>query len=213
VSIFTHTAISPSPWLRQRPNRYAIRAGRNLPDKEFRYLRTVIVTAAVYWGLESKLRHRSGWPLRLTFQHRAGVTAYTSSCDLARCCVFSKQSLGPSHCGPIGLEDAKSSHPTGAPLLPKLRGYFAEFLDHGSLARLGILYLSTCVGLGYGHPVRSLESFLGGLGVRQLPLKAGRRRASGFCEIRICLDLALRACPGSTNARACLPFRVIPSLA
>ena len=30
--------------------------GRNLPDKEFRYLRTVIVTAAVYWGLNSKLR-------------------------------------------------------------------------------------------------------------------------------------------------------------
>jgi hypothetical protein len=27
-----------------------------LPDKEFRYLRTVIVTAAVYWGLDSKLR-------------------------------------------------------------------------------------------------------------------------------------------------------------
>jgi hypothetical protein len=42
--------------LRQRSDRYAIRAGRNLPDKEFRYLRTVIVTAAVYWGLDSKLR-------------------------------------------------------------------------------------------------------------------------------------------------------------
>ena len=42
--------------LRQLPNRYAIRAGQNLPDKEFRYLRTVIVTAAVYWGLSSKLR-------------------------------------------------------------------------------------------------------------------------------------------------------------
>ena len=41
---------SPSPSLRQCPNRYAFRAGRNLPDKEFRYLRTVIVTAAVYWG-------------------------------------------------------------------------------------------------------------------------------------------------------------------
>jgi hypothetical protein len=39
-----------------------------------------------------------------------------------------------------------------APLLPKLRGHFAEFLDHGSLDRLGILYLTTCVGLGYGPP-------------------------------------------------------------
>jgi hypothetical protein len=44
--------------LRQCPNRYAFRAGRNLPDKEFRYLRTVIVTAAVYWGFNSYLRLR-----------------------------------------------------------------------------------------------------------------------------------------------------------
>ena len=48
--IFTATSISPGPWPRQCPSRYTIRAGRNLPDKEFRYLRTVIVTAAVYRG-------------------------------------------------------------------------------------------------------------------------------------------------------------------
>ena len=36
--IFTATAISPSLWPRQCGDRYAIRAGRNLPDKEFRYL-------------------------------------------------------------------------------------------------------------------------------------------------------------------------------
>ena len=53
--IFTGTTISPSSWLRQRPDRYTIRAGRNLPDKEFRYLRTVIVTAAVYRGFGSTL--------------------------------------------------------------------------------------------------------------------------------------------------------------
>ena len=56
TGVFTGTTISPSPWLRQRPNRYTIRAGRNLPDKEFRYLRTVIVTAAVYRGFNSELR-------------------------------------------------------------------------------------------------------------------------------------------------------------
>ncbi len=53
TGIFTGTMISPSLSLRQCPNRYAFRAGRNLPDKEFRYLRTVIVTAAVYWGFDS----------------------------------------------------------------------------------------------------------------------------------------------------------------
>ena len=37
--IFTASTISPSSWLRQCPDRYTIRAGRNLPDKEFRYLR------------------------------------------------------------------------------------------------------------------------------------------------------------------------------
>ena len=50
LGIFTESAVSLSPWLRQWGDRYAIRAGRNLPDKEFRYLRTVIVTAAVYRG-------------------------------------------------------------------------------------------------------------------------------------------------------------------
>ena len=55
TGVFTDTTISPSSWLRQRPDRYTIRAGRNLPDKEFRYLRTVIVTAAVYWGFGRKL--------------------------------------------------------------------------------------------------------------------------------------------------------------
>ena len=56
TGIFTGITISPSLLLRQCPNRYAFRAGRNLPDKEFRYLRTVIVTAAVYWGFDSMLR-------------------------------------------------------------------------------------------------------------------------------------------------------------
>ena len=56
LGIFTESAISLSPGLRQRGSRYAIRAGRNLPDKEFRYLRTVIVTAAVYRGFGSPRR-------------------------------------------------------------------------------------------------------------------------------------------------------------
>ena len=56
--IFTGIIISPSLSLRQCPNHYTFRAGRNLPDKEFRYLRTVIVTAAVYWGFNSNLRLR-----------------------------------------------------------------------------------------------------------------------------------------------------------
>src|SRR5262245_52928779 len=96
--ILTPSATSLSPCSRQWGSRYAIRAGRNLPDKEFRYLRTVIVTAAVYWGFNQGLA-----PHHLTFQHRAGVTPYTSTFVLAECCVFNKQSQPPILCDPIGL--------------------------------------------------------------------------------------------------------------
>ena len=92
--VFTGTTSSPGGLLRQSSDRYAIRAGRNLPDKEFRYLRTVIVTAAVYWGFDSELA-----PLLLTFQHWAGVSPYTSAFAFAETCVFAKQSPGPFHCG------------------------------------------------------------------------------------------------------------------
>ena len=57
--IVTASSISLSLWWRQWGDRYAIRAGRNLPDKEFRYLRTVIVTAAVYRGFDQELRPRT----------------------------------------------------------------------------------------------------------------------------------------------------------
>ena len=119
--------------MRQRPSRYAIRAGRNLPDKEFRYLRTVIVTAAVHRGFGSSLS-----ALPLTFRHWAGVSPYTSPYGLAETCVFVKQSPGPAHCGPRALE-TRSLSPSRALLLPKLRSQIAEFLNEGSLERLTVL--------------------------------------------------------------------------
>jgi hypothetical protein len=44
---------------------------------------------------------------------------------------------------------------------PEVTEYFAEFLNEGSLDRLGILYPSTSVGLRYGHLNFNLEAFLG----------------------------------------------------
>ena len=143
TGIFTGTTISPGGLLRQCPNHYAFHAGQNLPDKEFRYLRTVIVTAAVHWGFNSMLAH-----LLLTFQHRAGVSSYTSSFDLAQTCVFGKQLLGPILCGSI----------SGAPLLPKLRGQYEEYLNNPSPVGLRIFFLPTCVGLRYGT-LRNTHSF------------------------------------------------------
>ena len=40
-----------------------------------------------------------------------------------------------------------------APLLPKLRGHFAEFLNNASPVGLRILSSSTCVGLRYGYDI------------------------------------------------------------
>src|SRR6202040_1672067 len=94
--VFTGTTNSPSHSPRQSLYRYAIRAGQNLPDKEFRYLRTVIVTAAVHRGFSSKRK-----PLTLTFRHRAGVSPYTSTFVLAETCVFGKQLHGFLSCGPL----------------------------------------------------------------------------------------------------------------
>ena len=78
--------------------------------------------------------------------------------DLAETCVFSKQSPRPFLCGPVQLLP-RGDLPVRAPLLPKLRGHFAEFLNKGSLEHLRILSSPTCVGLRYGRRVGSLRGF------------------------------------------------------
>ena len=120
MSIFTHNAISPGSLSRQCPSRYAIRAGQNLPDKEFRYLRTVIVTAAVYWGFISKLR---SYPLTSPFNLPApgrcqtlyfGFRLMQSPVFLvnSRLCLVSATTLS----------SIRTDFTRVAPLLPKLRG-------------------------------------------------------------------------------------------
>jgi hypothetical protein len=93
----------------------------------------------------------------------------------------------------LGLVCATSSssgregrHPIEVVLLPKLRTQFAEFLNQGSLDRLRMLYVPTCVGLGYGHLVHSLEVFLGSVGSLASPGTA-RHRVSRWTASRICL--------------------------
>ena len=85
-------------------NRYAIRAGRNLPDKEFRYLRTVIVTAAVHRGFSSQL-HPSCDKLTALFNLPAPGRRQPLYVvfDFAETCVFVKQSPYAFHCGPLTL--------------------------------------------------------------------------------------------------------------
>ncbi len=102
-------------------------------------------------------------------------------------------------------------HPTEAPLLPKLRGQFAEFLNQSSPDRLGILYLPTCVGLGYGHRANSLEVFLGSMGSVTSP-EAARHRISRYMPDGFAYRTLYMLTPGQPIARVDLPSCVTPSL-
>jgi len=118
--------------------------------------------------------------------------------------LFIKNSRFPRVCATPSSSGREVLHPDGAILLPKLRMHFAEFLNHSYPNRLGILYLSTCVGLGYGHRINSLLGF------------SRQHRISDFAcigsvsrlridEARICLVLSLHAYPRTTIAWVHLP--------
>ena len=146
TGIFTGTTSSPCQSARQSHFRYAIRAGRNLPDKEFRYLRTVIVTAAVHWGFSSQLLK----PLPLTFQHWAGVSPYMSALAFAGTCVFVKQSPGPVICDHQSL-GPYSLHHQWYPFSLSYGVNLPSSLTRDHPFTLRFLPLPTCVGLRYGH--------------------------------------------------------------
>ena len=62
----------------------------------------------------------------------------------------------------------KRVHLPRAPLLPKLRGHFAEFLDQDSLERLRLLASPTCVGLRYGRVQLSRAKLFSAVRLRSL---------------------------------------------
>ena len=112
----------------------------------------------------------------MTFQHRAGVSPYTSPFGFAETCVFAKQSPGPFHCGLLSQ----------APLLPKLRGNFAEFLNNPSPVGLRILSSSTCVGLRYGH-LRCTSSLFSPQSIADFPLFRSLTPGSTNARVRLSL--------------------------
>ena len=88
---------------------------------------------------------------------------------------------------------------------------FAEFLNQGSLDRLRILYVPTCVGLGYGHLISSLEAFLGSVG-SVTSAEAPRHHVSEYVRPGFAWSSSYPLTPGTTNARDHLPSCVPPSL-
>ena len=93
---------------------------------------------------------------------------YVVLLDFADTCVFAKQSLEPILCGPLRLAPAKGAQLARAPLLPKLRGHFAEFLLHSSLEHLRLLASPTCVRLRYGHKMSSPPRLFSAAGLDRL---------------------------------------------
>jgi hypothetical protein len=87
----------------------------------------------------------------------------------ARTCVFVKQSPGPANCNPTMLNQQVVSH-HGAPLLPKLRGYFAEFLNEGSPDRLRVLTPTHQCRFAVRTASSSTTAFLGSTSTIDSPL-------------------------------------------
>jgi hypothetical protein len=202
-SIFTPNSVSPGSPPRQRSIRYAFRAGRNLPDKEFRYLRTVIVTAAVHRGFSSELA-----PLPLTFRHWAGVSLYTSSCDFAQTCVFDKQSIEPFLCDPFrpDLRQTLPGWSFSRSYGPNLPNSLAEILPC-PLVFSTHLPVSVC-----GTVLQvSLEAFLGSLSSMASACCQARRHSSAQAVFSPCSQ-HLEAWHRHNQRPAHLPSCVTPSL-
>jgi hypothetical protein len=118
-----------------------------MPDTSGGSELTIIVIADVHWRFGNWLA-----PLPLTFQHRSGVSPYTSPCGFAETCVFGKQSVGILSLRPTGC-------PAGKAYCELTPSFFAEFLNECSPVHLRLLAQSTCVGLRYGYKYTNLRSF------------------------------------------------------
>ena len=127
----------------------------------------------------------------------------------ARTCVFNKQSLPSLLCDHHQLSCCQQL--VMVPLLPKLRGHFAEFLNHSSPDRLSILYLTTCVGLGYGPDGNIARCFSRQHRITNIPQQKGYASRLTHHAQRIYLPCGLHAYT-TIHSVARLPSCVTPSL-
>ena len=174
-----------------------------------------------------------GEPLPLTFRHRAGVSAYTAPYAASHAPVFLLNSRLGRFTATNPSTKREASYQRLAPLLPKLRGQYAEFLDHVSLVHLRLLASPTCVGLRYGRSIDSLPGF--SRPPTPLPLASGCPLASASAlPLRVRLYTVIHktaaasfrgppevhhlvsgagistGCPSSTPLRPRLRFRLTP---
>ena len=99
-----------------------------------------------------------------------------------------------------------------APLFPKLRGHFAEFLNKGYLAHLRILSSPTCVGLRYGYLVSFLAVFLASVDLAASILVFCPHHSSALQWSVLHYPTSLTAWTGSTISPLCLSYCVTASV-
>jgi hypothetical protein len=169
--IGTAISISLSPWSRQRGSRYAFRAGRNLPDKEFRYLRTVIVTAAVYRGFGSSL-----WPCGLTNHLNLPAPGRRQTLYVHLTCLQSPVFLLNSRYRHLSATQyrfrSKSLHDAGPPFFRSYGGRLQSSLTRVLSSALGFSPRPPVSVCGTGASLAPRGDFLGSMGSRTSGLAA-----------------------------------------
>ena len=112
------------------------------------------------------------------YRHWAGFANYTHVFTLAVGCVFIKQSERPSHCD--------QPFTRLAPLIPKVRGQFAEFprlgLDRDALA---FSARGTCVSSRYGHLSYIHDRFSRTPAMGEIPLRGDYSRPTNVLTITV----------------------------
>ncbi len=126
--------------------------------------------------------------LQLTFQHRAGVTPYTSTFVLAECCVFNKQSQPPILCDPPMLTE-QVFHIKGHTFS---RSYGINLPSSFSRVLSSALEFSSCPPVSVCGTVRfklKLSGFSWKRGIGYFLSVDNRHHFSVLKKTRICLSL------------------------
>ena len=147
--IFTAISISSGSSSRQFSTRYTFHAGRNLPGKGLRYLRTLRVRAVVHWSLRHSLDIISAATINLPVPDRHQLL-YFSYWDLQEPMFLLNSRLKNFCCVPVNREEH----------IEKLTlSFFAEFLELPLPVCLSLLDQFTRVGYWYGLLIYSLIDF------------------------------------------------------
>ena len=147
--IFTAISISSGSSSRQLSTRYTFHAGRNLPGKGLRYLRTLRVRAVVHWSLRHNLDIISVATINLPVPDRHQLLYFPYS-GLQEPMFLLNSRLKNFCCDLVN----EVEH------IEKLTlSFFAEFLELPLPVCLGLLDQSTCVGCRYGLLTHSFKNF------------------------------------------------------